>query len=81
MFQHIQTILISLATAAIVFAATYFFDDKAEKAFLTAQLNTISIQVAELRSDVRGIQSNFATKESHQDHETRIRSLERRVQK
>ena len=81
MLEHIHTILISLTTAAIVFAATYFFDDKSEKAVLTSQLTTISTQVAELRSDVRGIQSNFATKDGHMDHENRLRILERKVLK
>ncbi|MDO8385099.1 MAG: hypothetical protein Q7T13_01700 [Polaromonas sp.] len=77
--RHLTTIIVSLATGAIVFSASYFFTDKADKAVLTNQLQSISIQVAELRTEVRGIQSNFATKDSHNDHEVRIRALEKRV--
>jgi len=77
--KHIQTILVSLITGAIVFASSYVFNDKSDKAVLASQLQSISTQVAELRSEVRGIQANFATKDSYTDHENRIRALERRA--
>ena len=79
--KHIQTILISLITGGIVFAFSYLFSDKSDKAVLTTQLQAISVQVAELRTEVRGNQSSFATKENLIDHEARLRILERKVLK
>lgn len=79
--KHIQTILVSLITGAIVFASSYVFNDKSDKAVLASQLQTISAQVAELRSEVRASSVSFATKDSHIDHENRIRTLERKVLK
>lgn len=61
--QHIQTILVSIITGSIVFAATYFFNDKAEKAVFTQQLSTLTQQVIELRADIKAMQGNYVTKD------------------
>lgn len=54
--KHLQTIIVSLATGAIVFASSYFFNDKSDKAVLSNKLETISTQVADLRIEVRANQ-------------------------
>jgi Tfp pilus assembly protein PilN len=74
--RHIQTILISVVVGVLAFAGNYFFSDKADKAVLTAQLSALTQQVAEMRGEVRSIQSNFASKETTADHEARIRASE-----
>ena len=79
--RHVQTILISVVTGAIVFSASYFFNDKSEKAVLTTQMAALNQQVSELRGEVRAMQANFATKDNLIDHEARIRALERKVLK
>ena len=76
--RHIQTILISIVTGSIVFAATYFFNDKAEKAVTSQQLSTLTQQVIELRADIKAMQGNYVTKDDFHDHESRIRTLESR---
>jgi hypothetical protein len=79
--KHVQTILISLITGSIVYAFSYFLADKSDKAILTTQLQAISVQVAELRTEVRSNSTNFATKENIADHEARLRIVERKVLK
>lgn len=77
--QHIQTVLIAIVVGCLTFAGSYFFTDKADKAVLASQLGELTRQVAEMRGELRAVNTNFATKESSIDHEGRIRVLELRV--
>lgn len=79
MERHIQTVLISIVVGAITYAATYFFNDKADKAVLGAQMTVVVQQVAELRADVRAMNSTFVTKDTAADHEARIRANEAQI--
>lgn len=81
MERHIQTILVSVLTGAILFAGSYVFNNKGDTAVLVTQIAALTAQVAELRSEVRSIRNDFATKDSVIDHENRIRNLERKVLK
>jgi|GEM_PF-6196964 len=74
--RHIQTILISVVTGSIIFAATYFFNDKSDKAVLVQQIATLTNHVMELRADIKAMQSNYVTKDEFKDHEQRLRLLE-----
>lgn len=78
MERHIQTIMIALITGSIVFAATYFFNDNSSKAVLVNQLNQLSTQLQELRGDVRNMQNQLVPKEQYNDHEIRLRALEKK---
>lgn len=78
MERHIQTIMIALITGSIVFAGSYFFNDKGEKAVLVTQLTQLSAQLQELRGDIRNIQNQLVPKEQYNDHESRIRLLEKK---
>lgn len=77
--QHIQTVLIAIVVGSLTFAASYFFNDKADKAVLATQLGELTRQVAEMRGELRAANTNFATRESSIDHENRLRTLELRV--
>lgn len=77
--RHIQTILISVIVGALTYAASYVFNDKADKAVLASKLDALTTQVAEMRGEVGAMRSNLAGKEQVLDHETRIRALELRV--
>lgn len=76
--RHVQTILGTLAVAAITFVATSLYNDKGEKAMMVAQLTTLNQQVAELRGEIKTMQASFATKDQVADHENRIRLLEQK---
>lgn len=79
--RHLQTILISIITGAIVFSASYFFNDKSDKAVLSAQLSALTSQVNEMRSELRSMQAVYGTKDVDADHEARLRILERKLVK
>lgn len=77
--RHAQSIGIALIIGSIGFSASYFFKDNAEKATILAQLTVLNTQVAEMRAEVRAMQSLYATKEVVVDVEKRVRDLERKV--
>lgn len=76
--RHLQTVLISIITGAIVFAANYIYNDNKQKGVQQTQLEVLTTQVIELRADVRAFQSNFVRREEYNELKERIRELERR---
>lgn len=78
MERHIQTILISIVTGSIVFAANYFYTDNQAKAVQRTQLEVLTTQVIELRADIRAMQNSYVKREEFADHETRLRQLEKK---
>ena len=74
--RHIQTILISLITGAILFAANYFYNDNRSKAVQQTQLEVLTAQVIEMRADLRSMQNTYVKREEYRDLETRVRSIE-----
>lgn len=77
--NHIQTILISIITAALVFAATYFYNDNKEKALSKSQLEVLTVQVFEMRADVKSLQLNVVRPDEVRDLQRRVLNLERAV--
>lgn len=75
--SHIQTILISIITAALVFAATYFYNDNKEKALSKSQLEVLTVQVFEMRADVKSLQLNVVRPDEVRDLQRRVLDLER----
>lgn len=75
--NHIQTILISIITAALVFAATYFYNDNKEKALSKSQLEVLTVQVFEMRADVKSLQLNVVRPDEVRDLQRRVLDLER----
>lgn len=77
MERHLQTILITIITGSIVFAANYFFTDKESKAILLTNLSNLTAQVSEVRAELRVMREQQA-KQTHVDEiERRVRELER----
>ena len=76
MERHFQTILISLITGAILFAANYFYNDNRSKAVQQTQLEVLTAQVIEMRADLRSMQNTYVKREEYRDLETRVRSIE-----
>jgi hypothetical protein len=74
--RHVQTVLISVVTGALVFAASYFYNDNSTKAVLANQLSALNQQVAEMRGEIRAMQSNYVSKDDFRDHELRLRRTE-----
>jgi hypothetical protein len=81
--QHFQTILITLITGALIFAANYFYTDNRAKADFEAkavstgnQLQALTKEVYEMRGDLRTLQLNYARREEMKELEIRVRALE-----
>lgn len=77
MGRHVQTILISIITGAIVFAAQYVYKDSSEKAIANTQLQVLTNQVIEMRADLRTLQSSYARKDELKELELRLRAIEK----
>lgn len=77
--SHIQTILISIITAALVFAATYFYNDNKDKALSKSQLEVLTVQVFEMRADVKSLQLNVVRPDEVRDLQRRVLDLERAI--
>ncbi len=76
MERHIQTILISVITGALMFAANYFYNDNRSKAIQQTQLEVLTGQVMEMRADLRSLQTNYAKHAELKELEARVRVLE-----
>lgn len=77
MERHLQTILITIITGSIVFAANYFFTDKESKAILLTNLSNLTSQVGEVRAELRVMREQQAKQTYVDDIERRVRELER----
>lgn len=76
--RHVQTILISIITGAILFVANYVFTDSREKAVQGAQLEALTRQVLELRADIKSLQTDYASRNELKALDERVRRLENR---
>jgi hypothetical protein len=81
MERHIQTVLISIVTGAIVFAANYFYNDNRSKAVAQTQLEVLTSQVIEMRADLRAMQHSYVRRDEYKELEVRVRDIERKFQK
>lgn len=79
MERHIQTILIAFITGSVAFAANYFFTDKESKAILLTNLTHLTSQVNEIRTDIRTLRNEQASKSQVDDIERRLREVERAI--
>lgn len=77
--RHIQTILIAIITGAILFAANYFYNDNRDKALSQSQLEVLIVQVAEMRNDLKALQTNYVRPSEMVDVQSRLLELERKV--
>lgn len=75
--RHIQTILISVCTGALFFAANYIYTGNEAKAVQKTQLEALTTQVIEMRADLKALQNNYVRKEEFREMEIRVRQLER----
>lgn len=76
--RHVQTILISIITGAILFVANYVFNDSKEKAVQGTQLEVLTRQVIEMRADIRSLQTDYASRTEVRALDERVRKLENR---
>lgn len=75
--RYIQTILISVITGSIGFAANYVYSDSRDKAVQQTQLQVLTSQVIEMRAEVRALQGTYVRREEIKELEQRVRQLER----
>lgn len=77
--RHIQSILLVITTASLMFAANYFYNDNRQKAVAQTQLEVLTAQVIEMRADLRAMQNNYVRRDEYRELEQRLRDLERRL--
>lgn len=80
MERHVQTILVSLITAGIVYIVTANITNDRAQAAEKVTLEFISRQLIDLQADVKTIQQNqngYVRQEQYADHEVRLRALEK----
>lgn len=75
--RHIQTILVSLCTGALFFMVSYVYNTNEAKAVQKTQLEALTVQVIEMRADLKALQTNYARRDELRELELRIRQLER----
>lgn len=75
--RHVQTILISIVTGGLIFAITYFYNDNKDKAVSKSQLEVLTVQVFEMRADVKSLQLNVVRPDEVRDLQRRVLDLER----
>jgi Tfp pilus assembly protein PilN len=74
--RHFQTIILSLATAAILFTSSFVYTTRAEVSVMQAQITVLSNQILELRADIKAMQSMYVLKEDFHNLENRFREHE-----
>lgn len=79
--RHVQTIMITLITGALFFAANYFYTDNKGKAVQQTQLEVLTSQVIEMRADLKSLQANYVKHSDFKDLESRVRVMELRPSK
>ena len=77
--RHVQTILISIVTGGLIFAITYFYNDNKDKAVSKSQLEVLTVQVFEMRADVKSLQLNVVRPDEVRDLQRRVLELERSI--
>lgn len=75
--RHLQTLLITFISASVLFAASYFFTDRGDKAILITNISHLSSRVEEMRADIKTMRAEQASKAHVDDIEVRLRALER----
>lgn len=79
--RHIQTILIAVVTGAIMYSASYIYNDNRGAAVQQTQLEVLTAQVIEMRADLKALQFNYVKHTDFKDLETRVRALEQQRNK
>lgn len=76
--RHIQTILISIITAAILFSATFIFNTNKDGALIAQQVTQMTVQLNALSLKMDSMQTNYVTRAEFKDHEDRLRVIEKK---
>jgi hypothetical protein len=74
--RHVQTILISIITGSLIFAASYVYNDNRSKAVQQTQLEVLTAQVIEMRADLRAMQNTYVKSDELRQLEGRVRAVE-----
>ena len=77
--RHVQTILVTLITAGIVWIVTDRMSADKSLQAASLKLEYVSEQISALRAEIRLLQNNYVRQEQFADHEDRIRRLEQHV--
>lgn len=74
--QHIQSILLAIITAAVLYSGTFVIGAREDSVRFTAQIAGLAAEVGALRVQLAAMQTNYTSREEYHDHEARIRTLE-----
>jgi hypothetical protein len=79
--KHVQTILVAITTAAILFSATFTFSSSKDIALLAQQVSALTVQVASMQAKLDSNQQMYITRSEFRDHEERLRYIESHAKK
>lgn len=74
--QHVQSILLTVITAAVLYSGTFVIGAREDAVRFTAQIAALAAEVGALRVQLSAMQTNYTSREEYRDHEARIRMLE-----
>lgn len=74
--RHGQTIMLSVITAALMFASKALWDSNAVQTAMSVRIEHLTTQVAELRGAMNSAQLNSPTRAEFAGHEQRLQALE-----
>ena len=74
--RHFQTIILSLATAAILFTSSFVYTTRSEVSIMQTQITALSTQIIELRADIKSMQTNYVLKDDFRALEAKFREHE-----
>lgn len=74
--KHVQTICVSLITAAILFMAGFTYNTSQANAQLAVEMKYVSAQLTDMKVKLEEMNSTYVKRTDFNDHESRIRKLE-----
>jgi len=74
--KHVQTIGVSLITAAILFTAGFTYNTSQANAEMAVELKYMRIQLTDMKTKLEEMNNTYVKREEFMDHEGRIRRLE-----
>lgn len=76
--QHAQSVLLVIISSALIYSGSFVVSAKEDAARVSAQLSTLTTEVAAMRAQMGVMQSSYINRDDFRDHESRLRHLEQR---
>lgn len=74
--RHVQSILLAVITAIVLYSGTFVIGAREDAVRFTGQIAMLATEVAALRNQLQQMQGSYVVREEYRDHEQRLRVLE-----